>query len=73
MVPQRGLFNGRSEYIQFGNRVIFTGMRKDVARLLSASDVFVLPSLTEALPTFWPSNGGKTTDRCQSSGWGSLK
>ena len=34
-----------------GNRVIFTGMRKDVARLLSASDVFVLPTLTEALPT----------------------
>ncbi|HEX2994289.1 MAG TPA: glycosyltransferase family 4 protein, partial [Anaerolineales bacterium] len=30
---------------------IFVGMRKDVARLLSASDVFVLPTLTEALPT----------------------
>ena len=33
------------------NRVIFTGMRKDVPRILSASDVFVLPTLTEALPT----------------------
>jgi glycosyltransferase involved in cell wall biosynthesis len=33
------------------NRVIFTGMRKDVPRLLSASDIFVLPTLTEALPT----------------------
>ena len=33
------------------NRVIFTGMRKDIARLLAASDVFVLPTLTEALPT----------------------
>ena len=33
------------------DRVIFAGMRKDVPRLLRASDVFVLPSLTEALPT----------------------
>ena len=32
-------------------RVIFAGMRKDVPRLLAASDVFILPSLTEALPT----------------------
>lgn len=34
-----------------GDRVVFAGMRRDVARLLSASDVFVLPTLTEALPT----------------------
>jgi glycosyltransferase involved in cell wall biosynthesis len=33
------------------DRVIFTGMRKEIARLLIASDVFVLPTLTEALPT----------------------
>jgi glycosyltransferase involved in cell wall biosynthesis len=32
-------------------RVIFAGMRKDVPRMLAASDVFVLPTLTEALPT----------------------
>jgi glycosyltransferase involved in cell wall biosynthesis len=32
-------------------RVIFVGMREDVPRLLAASDVFVLPTLTEALPT----------------------
>ncbi len=32
-------------------RVIFAGLRKDVPRLLVASDVFVLPTLTEALPT----------------------
>lgn len=34
-----------------GDRVIFPGMRKDVPRLLTASDVFILPTLTEALPT----------------------
>lgn len=34
-----------------GDRVIFAGMRRDVPRLLSASDIFVLPTLTEALPT----------------------
>ena len=32
-------------------RVIFAGMRRDVPGLLAASDVFVLPTLTEALPT----------------------
>ncbi|NJN68035.1 MAG: glycosyltransferase family 4 protein [Chloroflexaceae bacterium] len=32
-------------------RVRFTGMRRDVPALLTASDVFVLPSMTEALPT----------------------
>ena len=34
-----------------GNRVIFAGMRKDIARILAASDIFVLPTLTDALPT----------------------
>jgi glycosyltransferase involved in cell wall biosynthesis len=37
--------------VRLEDRVIFAGMRKDVARLLAASDVFVLPTLTEALPT----------------------
>ena len=32
-------------------QVIFAGMRKDVSRMLAAADIFVLPTLTEALPT----------------------
>lgn len=42
-----------AEAVQAGvnDRVVFAGMRKDVPRLLAASDVFVLPTLTEALPT----------------------
>lgn len=32
-------------------RVIFAGARKDIPALMSAADVFVLPTLTEALPT----------------------
>ena len=31
--------------------VIFAGMRSDIPRILAASDIFVLPTLTEALPT----------------------
>ena len=37
--------------LRVSDRVIFAGMRKDVPRLLAASDIFVLPTLTEALPT----------------------
>jgi glycosyltransferase involved in cell wall biosynthesis len=33
------------------DRVVFTGARRDVPVLLSASDLFVLPTLDEALPT----------------------
>ncbi len=32
-------------------QVIFAGMRDDIPELVAASDVFVLPTLTEALPT----------------------
>jgi len=31
--------------------VIFAGKRKDIPRILTACDIFVLPTLTEALPT----------------------
>ena len=33
------------------DKVVFTGFRQDVNRLLSALDVFVLPSYTEGCPT----------------------
>lgn len=33
------------------DRVIFSGKRSDIPRLLAATDIFVLPTLTEALPT----------------------
>jgi glycosyltransferase involved in cell wall biosynthesis len=33
------------------DRVIFTGMRRDVPELLAAGDVFVFPTLGDALPT----------------------
>jgi glycosyltransferase involved in cell wall biosynthesis len=36
---------------EVAEQVIFTGARKDVPAMLAASDIFVLPTLTEALPT----------------------
>lgn len=33
-----------------GNRIIFTGLRKDIPDLMNAADVFVLPSLSEGCP-----------------------
>ena len=41
-----------TQLIQLGlqDNVIFTGVRKDVSRLLSAMDVFVFPSLYEGMP-----------------------
>lgn len=32
-------------------RIVFAGMRKDIPELLSVSNIFILPTLTEALPT----------------------
>jgi glycosyltransferase involved in cell wall biosynthesis len=34
-----------------GEHVLFAGSRTDIAQLLSGSDIFILPTLTEALPT----------------------
>lgn len=34
-----------------GNRVVFVGQRKDIPEILAVCDFFILPTLTEALPT----------------------
>lgn len=49
--PHRSTLIEEVRKAKVNDRVIFAGMRKDVPRLLSASDIFVLPTLTEALPT----------------------
>lgn len=41
----------RAAVQEFGDSVLFLGMRDDVPDILSASDLFVLPSYSEALPT----------------------
>jgi glycosyltransferase involved in cell wall biosynthesis len=48
---QRAALLEEAQKAGVGERVIFAGMRHDVPRLLAASDVVVLPTLTEALPT----------------------
>jgi glycosyltransferase involved in cell wall biosynthesis len=40
-----------ADNLQISSRVIFTGFRKDIPRVLRTLDLFVLPSLTEGLGT----------------------
>lgn len=49
--PHREALVEEAGKLGVNERVIFAGMRKDVKRMLAASDIFVLPTLTEALPT----------------------
>ncbi|HSG79790.1 MAG TPA: glycosyltransferase, partial [Acidimicrobiia bacterium] len=49
--PHRAELEGLAARIGITRSVRFAGSRRDVADHLAAADVFVLPSLTEALPT----------------------
>ncbi len=44
------LLRGQAEKMNISNRVIFGGVRTDVAKILSSVDLFVLPSLQEGIP-----------------------
>ncbi len=48
--PLRGSLEALAAESAPGGEIMFTGTRNDVAHLLSAMDLFVLPSLNEALP-----------------------
>jgi glycosyltransferase involved in cell wall biosynthesis len=47
--PQREALLSRVRHLELGGRCIFTGLRSDVPQILPAFDLFVLPSLSEAL------------------------
>src|SRR5262249_19207856 len=44
----RGQLEQQAASLGIADRVVFTGERKDVARLLAAMDIFAIPSLYEA-------------------------
>ena len=46
--PERVILENQVKVLGLGAHVLFTGMRDDVADCLSAIDIFVLPSLSEA-------------------------
>jgi glycosyltransferase involved in cell wall biosynthesis len=46
-----GTLKSAAHQLGLSRRVVFVGRRSDIPELMSASDVFVLPSLREALPT----------------------
>ncbi len=48
--PSRQELYDESERLGIGDKVIFTGFRNDIPSVLSAIDIFVLPSLIEGLP-----------------------
>lgn len=47
----RGALEAQTRELGLENNVVFTGQRSDIPEVLAVSDIFVLPTLTEALPT----------------------
>lgn len=48
--PQRAELESLARSLGLSDRVTFTGFRRDVDRILAASDIFCMPSLSEGLP-----------------------
>jgi glycosyltransferase involved in cell wall biosynthesis len=48
--PLRRALEEKSEELGIKKHVIFAGQRKDIPELLTAMDIFVLPSIKEGLP-----------------------
>jgi glycosyltransferase involved in cell wall biosynthesis len=48
--PEKNSLQKLVKELSLENKVIFLGKRKDIPELLSATDIFVLPSLSEGLP-----------------------
>lgn len=48
--PQKAEFEGLRDRLGLTDQVLFLGIRDDIASILSRTDVFVLPSLTENCP-----------------------
>jgi len=48
--PLRAALEEKAKALNIGDKIIFAGIRKDIPRVYSAFDIFVLPSLLEGLP-----------------------
>lgn len=48
--PEKGRLTAKISELGIADRVILTGVRMDVVKIMSAFDIFVLPSLHEGLP-----------------------
>ena len=48
--PLRTDLEQLSQQLNISDQVVFTGFRRDIPDILDATDIFVLPSLTEGLP-----------------------